>query len=577
LDYETLKLLLSQIEAVYEEEGHRQRNQDRYENEGKKKDYRDELFIESDSELAFVSSNEYEEELELLRSSDDENPSGTTTKPPFLTYSHEAPSSSDEGSVDRDSNCASGTMASLGWKSTSSVGSKAKVEKKNKRDLITTPNHDDQSDYFAGQYSAVKQGPGSNLFILQGPDGKTETTSLMHHTYADNLPGHGSSVSIGVLYPNTPPRDFYGIHSHSVVSTDLALPKLHHDQQELQPSKPLTEAERREQKFKEERRRQRHRRRRKLAQKRREREKKVPRHLRQAHAKARAITERFLGLLRAEVEKVTLFAQSRLGELADTAGSLRFPPYEDIDMVGGSSSDILRMKRAPSFENPLSDGGMHPSASSSDDEETSRRRPGVFPWSDESEQEDDNKSGEDPQAVSPGYMTTIEQSSSGAFSATTEHFSNVSAFEHGHKSSQPSAQQSRVREAALRQIAHFTDIRKTRPLFQRIDHIVGEDLLLLSAVDEADGYIAVGVELMHILRFISINVIAVRKICRKHDRLLMNRMLGGYYHRKKLQQNQAVTDAAQRNHVKSGEAPNTFTLGGIVSRSLGDSNARQVR
>ena len=37
---------------------------------------------------------------------------------------------------------------------------------------------------------------------------------------------------------------------------------------------------------------------------------KVPIHILIAHSKARAITERFLGLLRAEVEKVTLFSHS---------------------------------------------------------------------------------------------------------------------------------------------------------------------------------------------------------------------------------------------------------------------------
>lgn len=85
--------------------------------------------------------------------------------------------------------------------------------------------------------------------------------------------------------------------------------------------------------------------------------------------------------------------------------------------------------------------------------------------------------------------------------------------------------------AVRRQINNFAEIRQRRPLFQRNDHILGEDILLISAVEEADGYYAVGVELMHVLRFICVNLIACRKICRKHDRLLVNRMLGGYYHR----------------------------------------------
>ena len=118
-------------------------------------------------------------------------------------------------------------------------------------------------------------------------------------------------------------------------------------------------------------------------------ERKVPRHIRRAHTKAREITERFLGLLRAECEKVMLFAQSRLGELADTAGSLRFPAMEDHhhhshNHPASSSSRHHHhhgsgmYETAPlsptgsgsrgtvgSYDYPLSDGGMHPSASSS--------------------------------------------------------------------------------------------------------------------------------------------------------------------------------------------------------------------
>jgi hypothetical protein len=52
--------------------------------------------------------------------------------------------------------------------------------------------------------------------------------------------------------------------------------------------------------------------------------------------------------------------------------------------------------------------------------------------------------------------------------------------------------------------------------------MVGEDSLLVSAVDKADAYSAVRVELMHILKYICVTVIAgVSKICQKHDRLLM--------------------------------------------------------
>jgi len=81
-----------------------------------------------------------------------------------------------------------------------------------------------------------------------------------------------------------------------------------------------------------------------------------------------------------------------------------------------------------------------------------------------------------------------------------------------------------------RQIRQNEHLRLSRSMFQRSDNVVGEDFLLLSAVDEADAYVMVAVELMHLLRFICVNVIAIRKICKKHDRLLANRMLGGYYH-----------------------------------------------
>ena len=108
-------------------------------------------------------------------------------------------------------------------------------------------------------------------------------------------------------------------------------------------------------------------------------------------------------------------------------------------------------------------------------------------------------------------------------------------------------------------------------------------MLLLSAVDEADGYTAVGVELMHVLRFISVNLIAVRKICRKHDRLLMNRMLGGYYHHLKMR---AASESSRNwkskekkdrpvgrknpQSYQDAHVQNAQTLGGLLARESGD-------
>ena len=115
--------------------------------------------------------------------------------------------------------------------------------------------------------------------------------------------------------------------------------------------------------------------------------------------------------------------------------------------------------------------------------------------------------------------------------------------------------------AVRRQISHFTQLRKNRLTSQRNDQVFTEDMLFLSAVEEADGYTAVGVELLHVLRYICVNLIAVRKICRKHDRLLMNRMLGGYYQRSRRQ------SGTQDGYLHMEDAG---TLGGLVARVSGD-------
>jgi hypothetical protein len=129
-------------------------------------------------------------------------------------------------------------------------------------------------------------------------------------------------------------------------------------------------------------------------------------------------------------------------------------------------------------------------------------------------------------------------------------------------------------DAAQRQIAHFEELRRNQPVFQRNDRIVGEDLLLISAVDEADGYTAVGAELLHVLRYICLNMIAVRKICRKHDRLLMNRMLGGYYHRKQATTRAGAvgvsTNTKRRNSGKELQMQAVKTLGGMLTQASGD-------
>jgi hypothetical protein len=302
------------------------------------------------------------------------------------------------------------------------------------------------------------------------------------------------------------------------------------------------------------------RRRRRLIRQRREREKTVPPHIRIAHEKSRAITERFLGLLRAEVEKVTLFAQARLGELADTAGSLRFLSSDERMDISATHTG--------SYDYPLSDGGIHPSASSSSDEGAGGGYPhhnhkGGFPWSDSSSEDEvgSKASGAGRLDIAQTFSSTDGYSPRTDPQVNTTKTSSFSSFRAKNASSsggrspgRPAFTETQEKfEATTRKIAHFQEIRRERSIFQRNDYIVGEDLLLISAVDEADAFSAVGVELLHILKYICVNLIAVRKICKKHDRLLMNRMLGGYYHRKRKTRSQEDT-----------------TLGGLIAHVAGD-------
>ena len=219
----------------------------------------------------------------------------------------------------------------------------------------------------------------------------------------------------------------------------------------------------------------------------------VPPHLRKSHEKARAITGRFLGLLRAEVDKVSLFVHSRMGELTDTIGSLRFP------------SDTMDFENE--YRHHLSDGGIHPSSSSSSD---------------------------DSSAPSAGTSNDLDavKTESNLFPKRrrSKRNGNIMEPDFMHQKYDAYCDKYSAKSTTMRQLSLAEHIRLTRPIF-RSDQVLGEDFLLLSAVDEADAFAAVGVEYLHLLRFICINAIAIRKLCKKHDRLLSNRMLGGYYHK----------------------------------------------
>lgn len=218
----------------------------------------------------------------------------------------------------------------------------------------------------------------------------------------------------------------------------------------------------------------------------------VPPHLRRAHAKARAITGRFLGLLRAETDKVALFTHSRMGELTDTIGSLRFP-CDDME-IGNRD------------EHPLSDGGIHPSDSSSSDDIS-------ISSSDASDGNDNNINAprfQGRQGGNSGRMSRKQIMEATLMNPNMED----------------------VDRTTFRQLNSAEQLRLSRPIF-RSDQVLGDDFLLLSAVDEADAFTAVAVEFLHLLRFVCVNAIVIRKLCKKHDRLLNSRMLGGYYHKLK--------------------------------------------
>ena len=260
----------------------------------------------------------------------------------------------------------------------------------------------------------------------------------------------------------------------------------------------------------------------------------VPPHIRHAHEKARAITGRFLGLLRAEVDKISLFTHSRMGELTDTIGSLRFPSDEqNMNADGGEYSDMGYGYRHHSggtsgshLEHPLtlSDGGIHPSASSSSEDISM------------SSEEDGNKG---------DNSNTMFRSNRGRNRRKNIHrdnnrrrqqdsrldFEQIDRIVQNPNLEGLGLDEEFLKSTTFRQLRLGEELRLTRPIFQRSDQVLGEDFLLLSAVDEADAFTAVGVEFIHLLRYIFVNAIAIRKLCKKHDYLLNSRMLGGYYHR----------------------------------------------
>ena len=190
------------------------------------------------------------------------------------------------------------------------------------------------------------------------------------------------------------------------------------------------------------------------------RKRRVPIHILIAHSKARAITERFLGLLRAEVEKVTLFAHARMGELADTVGSLRFPSYDDGTF--GNKGDY-----------PLSDGGIHPSASSSD--EFGR----TSSWSDSSSEKRDDeriKMRLEQKMNTGGTNRGPRRSVAAVAASVTKRRSSLRRTSDNqvspHQGVPGYPTLTSEQDLALKQIQHAEQLRMARPTFQRVSVLV---------------------------------------------------------------------------------------------------------
>jgi hypothetical protein len=616
----------------------------------KLRQFQDELFLESDSEAAYLSLNDEIDQDERGFSSDlaDNSPPehniygiashnavvATTTsvplsatKPFSLGYSLERPvnSSSSEEDTDPPNSTSKTCWGGKGYTSTANrTGSTTtsnrhqnKTSRRNTRGQrpprdTRQPRPGDDDFYLNSTSGGGHAAPttfymtGTAFDFDSDPTGRSEPTRLLSegagfpgvsHQETNSSFFGGDRVGGSLSPPSLTP---YPSHHHHVpqagsrtaaTRTDMfASPTSYPvpQQQQFQPpplvtpnqaKKPATKARRWHCHAQ-------------TRRQRRRRHRTVPRHLSIAHAKARAIVERFLGLLRAETEKVLLFAQSRLGELADTAGSLRFPSYDEEYASSNQQGERgLDGKRHLSGWYEFGDGGRHPSASSSSEEN------GGEGWADSSYEDEEHShavatSNAKVNASFRGLVVAgaaqnhgLERKNTGLSAGQSSSVGvptppptaiSKSGSGGGLSDDTPTNVTARTKDMASRQymrrqIAQFTALRQNRPVFSRHEQILGEDMLFLSAVEEADGYTAVGVELLHVLKYAAVNLIAVRKICRKHDRLLMNRMLGGYYQR--VQQSRA--SGRDGNNPPSHSWPprpvrKVPTLGGLVARASGD-------
>ena len=332
LDYETLKLLLSQIELIYEEEAQRSRDVgvflhvDSQKGRSTQRDFRVDLFLESDSDLAYPSADEERPDgSRSLKETIEQQPGafiGTPGRSFALPYSLDANSSSEDDERIYDVGCG-GTLSF--WMMTTKADTNVKEGQHSKKrqhlsNAVVASSFDSEDFYVGNTHRS-----NGNAFILEGREedelqNDPESSILsapVRRTYADER----SSLLAGSskMQPSTTSTfaPFASLSSEESNEKSFSPVSLYYTTDPtinpLTPKVPRQSASQARnanpntvRNLQEERdrvaRRARRERRKKM------REDKVPKRLRRAHAKARAITERFIGLLKAECEKVELFA-----------------------------------------------------------------------------------------------------------------------------------------------------------------------------------------------------------------------------------------------------------------------------
>jgi hypothetical protein len=315
LDYETLKLLLSQIEAVYEEEGHRRRqrgNFDATESPQTTSDYRDELFLESDSDEAYASVDDEVDDDDYSESAAEGGGGGGSSveeasalnhhrrvasgpkQPFFMSYSDDRSSSEDEGA--KNDGCGAGVTYSLSswttWDKSQKVTEADMKRNKKRRNISTSALEEEDAFYMQGSNMST-----TNAFYLAGSGGTyldSRSSSGRHSLLNAPVMLHASETTT-LLPPPTPAPPAPAFYTFSTASDSSTPPRpafssslksvgegaaVQMGSSEAGTKTPPLNTKQRDKAKREEDRRQRRLRRRRLRARRRAQERKVPRHLR---------------------------------------------------------------------------------------------------------------------------------------------------------------------------------------------------------------------------------------------------------------------------------------------------------